>query len=184
KAEAAAAPAASPAEAPAKAEGEVMEKAVAEATGAMPPSPAARKIMEEKGLAPQQITGTGRRGQILREDVLQAAAPAAAPQPPAETVPFPVARAVPTPAPQMRAPSAPSDSAREERVRMTRLRQTIARRLKDAQNTAAMLTTFNDVDMSAVMSLRAQYRDLFEKRHGIRLGFMGFFVKACIQALR
>src|SRR5690606_5449956 len=185
KAEAAAAPAAKPAKAPAKAEGEVMEKAVAEA-GGMPPSPAARKIMEEKGLTPEQITGTGRRGQILKEDVLEAApaAPAAAPQPPAETVPFPVARTAPAPAPQMRAPSAPSDAAREERVRMTRLRQTIARRLKDAQDTAAMLTTFNDVDMSAVMSLRAQYRDLFEKRHGIRLGFMGFFVKACIQALR
>jgi 2-oxoglutarate dehydrogenase E2 component (EC 2.3.1.61) len=84
----------------------------------------------------------------------------------------------------MRAPSPPSDAAREERVRMTRLRQTIARRLKEAQNTAAMLTTFNDVDMSAIMNLRAQYKDLFEKRHGIRLGFMGFFVKACVQALR
>jgi len=75
-------------------------------------------------------------------------------------------------------------AAREERVRMTRLRQTIARRLKDAQNTAAMLTTFNDVDMSAIMKLRAEYKDLFEKRHGVKLGFMGFFVKACVQALR
>ena len=84
---------------------------------------------------------------------------------------------------QMRAPSAPNDAAREERVVMTRLRQTIARRLKDAQNTAAMLTTFNDVDMSAIMKLRSDYKDLFEKRHGVRLGFMGFFVKACIQAL-
>ncbi|HZT46951.1 MAG TPA: 2-oxoglutarate dehydrogenase complex dihydrolipoyllysine-residue succinyltransferase, partial [Hyphomicrobiaceae bacterium] len=85
---------------------------------------------------------------------------------------------------QMRAPSVPNDAAREERVRMTRLRQTIARRLKDAQNTAAMLTTFNDVDMSAIMKLRAEYKDLFEKRHGVRLGFMGFFVKASIQALK
>ena len=84
---------------------------------------------------------------------------------------------------QMRAPSVANDAAREERVRMTRLRQTIARRLKDAQNTAAMLTTFNDVDMSAIMKLRNDYKDLFEKRHGVKLGFMGFFVKACIQAL-
>ena len=91
---------------------------------------------------------------------------------------------VPVPVTQLRAPSAPNDAAREERVPMTRLRQTIARRLKDAQNTAAMLTTFNDVDMSAIMKLRSDYKDLFEKRHGVRLGFMGFFVRACIQALR
>jgi 2-oxoglutarate dehydrogenase E2 component (dihydrolipoamide succinyltransferase) len=84
----------------------------------------------------------------------------------------------------MRAPSPPNDEAREERVKMTRLRQTIARRLKDAQNTAAMLTTFNDVDMGNVMKLRSQYKELFEKRHGVRLGFMGFFVKACLQALK
>ena len=81
-------------------------------------------------------------------------------------------------------PSAPDDAAREERVKMTRLRQTIARRLKEAQNTAAMLTTFNEVDMSAVMALRNQYKDLFEKKHGVKLGFMGFFVKACVQALK
>jgi 2-oxoglutarate dehydrogenase E2 component (dihydrolipoamide succinyltransferase) len=85
---------------------------------------------------------------------------------------------------QARAPSPPDDAAREERVRMTRLRQTIARRLKDAQNTAAMLTTFNEVDMTHVMALRSQYRDLFEKKHGIKLGFMGFFVRACVQALK
>jgi len=85
---------------------------------------------------------------------------------------------------QLRAPSVPNDAAREERVKMTRLRQTIARRLKDAQNTAAMLTTFNDLDMHAVMNLRKEYKDLFEKRHGVKLGFMGFFVKACIQALK
>src|SRR5690606_28954982 len=165
-------------------------KAPAEASApaaAMPPAPSARKLMEEKGLTADQITGSGRRGQILKEDVL-AAAPAASapPQRPAttaETIAFPVSRTL-SPAPQMRAPSPPSDAAREERVRMTRLRQTIARRLKEAQNTAAMLTTFNDVDMSAIMNLRAQYKDLFEKRHGIRLGFMGFFVKACVQALR
>jgi len=184
---AAAAPAAKPAPAPAKAQGDVLEEAVAEATTAMPPSPAARKLMEEKGLTAEEITGSGRRGQILKEDVLSAT-PAAAAAPraatTAETIAFPVSRTAPAPAPQMRAPSAPSDAAREERVRMTRLRQTIARRLKEAQNTAAMLTTFNDVDMSAVMGLRSQYKDLFEKRHGVRLGFMGFFVKACIQALR
>ena len=187
KAAAAAAPAAAkPAPALAKAEGDVLEKPLTEARQAMPPSPAARKIMEEKGLTPDQVSGSGRRGQILKQDVAAAAAaPAVAPQPaPAEPIAFPLARATaPVPAPQMRAPSAPSDAAREERVRMTRLRQTIARRLKEAQNTAAMLTTFNDVDMSAVMNLRAQYKDLFEKRHGVRLGFMGFFVKACIQAL-
>jgi 2-oxoglutarate dehydrogenase E2 component (dihydrolipoamide succinyltransferase) len=85
---------------------------------------------------------------------------------------------------QLRAPAPPDDASREERVRMTKLRQTIARRLKDAQNTAAMLTTFNDVDMSEVMKLRAHYKDAFEKRHGVKLGFMGFFVKACVQALK
>jgi hypothetical protein len=84
----------------------------------------------------------------------------------------------------MRAPSPADDAAREERVHMTRLRQTIARRLKDAQNAAAMLTTFNEVDMSAIMALRTQYKDLFEKKHGVKLGFMGFFVRACIQALK
>lgn len=90
----------------------------------------------------------------------------------------------PVPLQQARAPSVANDVVREERVKMTRLRQTIARRLKDAQNTAAMLTTFNDVDMTNVMALRSQYKDLFEKRHGVKLGFMGFFVKACIQALK
>ncbi|MGC1358952.1 MAG: 2-oxoglutarate dehydrogenase complex dihydrolipoyllysine-residue succinyltransferase, partial [Xanthobacteraceae bacterium] len=85
---------------------------------------------------------------------------------------------------QARAPSPPDDAAREERVRMTRLRQTIARRLKDAQNTAAMLTTFNEVDMTHIMALRSQYRELFEKKHGAKLGFMGFFVRACVQALK
>ena len=100
---------------------------------------------------------------------------------PAALMPAPA----PAPAPvQARAPSAPDDAAREERVRMTKLRQTIARRLKDAQNTAAMLTTFNDVDMGAVMSLRNQYKDVFEKKHGVKLGFMGFFTKACVQALK
>ena len=155
----------------------------------MPPAPAARKLMEEKGLSPDDVQGSGRRGQILKEDVLAAALRPSAPalaeavaQPPAAA--RSAAASAPVPATQLRAPSVPNDAAREERVKMTRLRQTIARRLKDAQNTAAMLTTFNDVDMSAIMSVRNQYKDLFEKRHGVKLGFMGFFVKACIQALR
>jgi 2-oxoglutarate dehydrogenase E2 component (dihydrolipoamide succinyltransferase) len=139
--------------------------------GEMPPSPAAGKMMAEKGLAPDEVSGSGKRGQILKGDVLEALArPAKAP---AETRP---------PAP--RAPSPASDAEREERVKMTRLRLTIARRLKEAQNTAAMLTTFNDVDMGAVMDLRKTYREVFEKKHGVRLGFMGFFVKACVQALK
>ncbi|HXE89232.1 MAG TPA: 2-oxo acid dehydrogenase subunit E2, partial [Hyphomicrobiaceae bacterium] len=156
--------------------------------GGMPPSPAARRVMEERGLAEADVQGSGRRGQILKEDALAASAGAAA-QPavsrPAEAPPTRAPLATPpVPVTQLRAPSAPNDAAREERVRMTRLRQTIARRLKDAQNTAAMLTTFNDVDMSVIMKLRSEYKDLFEKRHHVRLGFMGFFVKACIQALR
>jgi 2-oxoglutarate dehydrogenase E2 component (dihydrolipoamide succinyltransferase) len=150
--------------------------------GGMPPAPAARKMMDEKGLSPEDVKGSGRRGQILKEDVAAAAEkPAAAalqPQTGSAMATSPVSVT------QMRAPSMVNDAAREERVPMSRLRQTIARRLKDAQNTAAMLTTFNDVDMSAVMALRTQYKDTFEKRHGVKLGFMGFFVKACVQALR
>jgi 2-oxoglutarate dehydrogenase E2 component (dihydrolipoamide succinyltransferase) len=160
-----------------------------------PPSPAARKHLAEAGLGADEVTGSGRRGQVLKEDVVQAVAHAAArpklepvpePQPAREEPPPPAARAVAVPqrAPDVRVPSAVSEAGREERVRMTRLRQTIAARLKEAQNTAAMLTTFNDVDMSAVMAMRAQYKDLFERRHGVKLGFMGFFVKAVIQALR
>jgi 2-oxoglutarate dehydrogenase E2 component (dihydrolipoamide succinyltransferase) len=136
-------------------------------------SPAARKIVAEKGLDTGAIAGTGKDGRITKGDAL--AATALAPAAPAPAAAAPVV---------MRAPAAPDDAVREERVRMTRLRQTIARRLKDAQNTAAMLTTFNEVDMSAVMALRTQYRDLFEKKHGVKLGFMGFFVKACVQALK
>jgi 2-oxoglutarate dehydrogenase E2 component (dihydrolipoamide succinyltransferase) len=128
------------------------------------------------------VKGSGRRGQILKEDVAAAAEkPAAAALQPQTGSAMATS---PVPVTQMRAPSMVNDAAREERVPMSRLRQTIARRLKDAQNTAAMLTTFNDVDMSAVMALRAQYKDTFEKRHGVKLGFMGFFVKACVQALR
>jgi len=149
-----------------------------------PPAPAARKMLEEKGMAAADVEGSGRRGQVLKEDVIAAAAkPAQAA--PAEAVALAASMATaPVPLQQMRAPSVVNDAAREERVRMSRLRQTIARRLKDAQNTAAMLTTFNDVDMSAIIKLRNDYKDLFEKRHGVKLGFMGLFVRACIQALR
>ena len=176
---AAAAPAAAK-PAPAKPAPAPAAAAPAPAKTEMPPAPSARKILEEKGIPADQVAGSGRRGQVLKEDAVAAkAAPA-----PATPVNYSATQVVPAAATQLRAPSAPNDSVREERVKMTRLRQTIARRLKDAQNTAAMLTTFNDVDMSAVMKLRSQYKDLFEKRHGIKLGFMGFFVKACIQALR
>ena len=133
-------------------------------SSSMPPSPAAAKIAIEKGVDVSQIAGSGKRGQALKSDVLAAAATPAAPAAP-------------------RAPSAANDASREERVKMTRLRQTIARRLKEAQNAAAMLTTFNEVDMSTLIALRADYKDLFEKKHGVKLGFMGFFVKACCQAL-
>jgi len=155
--------------------------------GAMPPAPAARKIMAEKGLAAADVAGSGRRGQILKEDAIaapprSASAPAAAAPP--ESVGSYLPASVPVAAQQLRAPSGPNDAAREERVRMTRLRQTIARRLKEAQNTAAMLTTFNDVDMSAIMKVRSDYKELFEKRHQAKLGFMAFFVKASIQALK
>lgn len=164
----------------------------APAVSDVPPPPAARKALAEAGLEASEVAGSGKRGQVLKSDVADAMASPAAPKP----VPVPVAKAAePQPLPatlvpqpsafkDLRLPSTATDGAREERVRLTRLRQTIAKRLKDAQNTAAMLTTFNDVDMSAVMNLRNQYKDLFEKRHGVKLGFMGFFVKACIQALR
>jgi 2-oxoglutarate dehydrogenase E2 component (dihydrolipoamide succinyltransferase) len=153
----------------------------------MPPSPAARKILEEKGIPEASVQGSGKRGQVLKEDAVRAdsTGTAVAKAPTAATASSTYVGMVSSAPPAtMRAPSLPDDAAREERVRMSRLRQTIARRLKDAQNTAAMLTTFNDVDMSAVMKLRNEYKELFEKRHGTKLGFMGFFVKACIQALK
>jgi 2-oxoglutarate dehydrogenase E2 component (dihydrolipoamide succinyltransferase) len=135
---------------------------------AMLAPPAAAKIAADHGLDPAIVAGSGKRGQVLKRDILDyitrppAPAPAAPPPPPA--------------------PASAED--REERVPMTRLRQTIARRLKDAQNTAAMLTTFNEADMTEVMALRARYKDAFEQKHGIKLGFMGLFVKACVGALR
>ena len=138
----------------------------------MPPSPAARKLLVESDLGAGEVIGSGRRGQALKDDVAKAAE-ALRTRERKEKAP-----------PRPRAPVASGDAAREERVRMSRLRQTIAKRLKEAQDTAAMLTTFNDVDMSAVMQLRSDYRDAFEKRHGVKLGFMGFFVKAAAQALK
>jgi 2-oxoglutarate dehydrogenase E2 component (dihydrolipoamide succinyltransferase) len=141
----------------------------------MPLPPSVRKMAAESGIDAAKVAGSGLHGQVSKGDMMAAIERAAAqPTPVAAT-----AAAV-----QMRAPSLADDAAREERVHMTRLRQTIARRLKDAQNTAAMLTTFNEVDMGAVMSLRNQYKELFEKKHGVKLGFMGFFVRACIQALK
>jgi 2-oxoglutarate dehydrogenase E2 component (dihydrolipoamide succinyltransferase) len=136
-------------------------------------------MVEENKVDPAAVTGTGKDGRLTKGDVI-----AHLEKPAAEARPLVIPPA-PAPAPAApRAPSAPSDAAREERVKMSRLRLTIARRLKDAQNTAAMLTTFNEVDMSATMALRNQYKDVFEKKHGVKLGFMSFFVKACIQALK
>ncbi|MBT9384816.1 2-oxoglutarate dehydrogenase complex dihydrolipoyllysine-residue succinyltransferase [Pseudooceanicola sp. CBS1P-1] len=132
-------------------------------------APSAKKAMAEAGLSAGQVTGTGRDGRIMKDDVAKALAAAKAPA---------AAPAAP------RAPVAAEDAAREERVKMTRLRQTIAKRLKDSQNTAAMLTTYNEVDMTEVMALRNQYKDMFEKKHGARLGFMSFFTKACVHALK
>ncbi|MDB5570770.1 MAG: odhB [Hyphomicrobiales bacterium] len=163
---AAAAPAKASAPEPAKASAPAPAKAPA---AAMPPAPSAAKIAADNQIDAANVAGSGKRGQVLKGDVLAAIATAPAP------VPAPVA---------FRAPSVADDASREERVRMTKLRQTIARRLKDAQNTAAMLTTFNEVDMTEVMALRARYKDVFEKKHGAKLGFMGFFVKACTQALK
>ncbi len=143
------------------------------AGSSMPAAPSAAKMMAEKNVSASQVSGSGKRGQILKEDVMAAiASGASAPQ------------AAPSAPAAPRAPVSVEDEAREERVRMTKLRQTIARRLKDAQNTAAMLTTYNEVDMLPVMTLRKHYKDLFEKKHGVKLGFMGFFTKAVCHALK
>nr|WP_325265512.1 2-oxoglutarate dehydrogenase complex dihydrolipoyllysine-residue succinyltransferase [uncultured Rhizobium sp.] len=173
-----AAPAAQPAEAaPAKA-AEPAAAAPAPAAAAapaggssMPPAPAAAKVAADNNISTSDVDGSGKRGQVLKGDVIaaiskgSAAAPASVP-----AAPRPVSSA--------------DDASREERVKMTRLRQTIAKRLKDAQNTAAMLTTYNEVDMKAVMDLRNRYKDVFEKKHGVKLGFMGFFTKAVTHALK
>jgi 2-oxoglutarate dehydrogenase E2 component (dihydrolipoamide succinyltransferase) len=134
-------------------------------------APSAKKAMAEAGMSRDQVTGSGRDGRVMKEDVAKAletgkSAPASAP------------------ASAPRAPTSADDASREERVKMTRLRQTIARRLKESQNTAAMLTTYNEVDMTEVMALRDEYKDLFLKKHGVKLGFMSFFTKACVHALR
>jgi 2-oxoglutarate dehydrogenase E2 component (dihydrolipoamide succinyltransferase) len=142
----------------------------------MPPAPSAAKLLAEQNLSADQVSGSGKRGQVLKGDVLDAIA-RGAPSQPAEPPREPVSVAA-------RAPSPAQDAPREERVRMTKLRQTIARRLKEAQSSAAMLTTFNEVDMKAVMDLRSKYKDIFEKKHGVKLGFMGFFTKAVTHALK
>ena len=144
-------------------------------------APSAKKAMAEKGVSRDQVQGSGKDGRVMKEDV--ARAPQAPNAQPSTSQPAAKQAAAPAPAQAPRAPSNAEDARREERVRMTRLRATIARRLKEAQNTAAMLTTFNEVDMGAVMGLRAEYKDHFEKRHGVKLGFMSFFVKACVAAL-
>jgi len=161
-----AASAPAPAAAPAPSAPAPAEQPSGDAAAAL--SPSVRRAVLEHGVDPATIKGTGKDGRLTKEDVAAAASskPAAAPA------------AAPAPAP------AATGGRAEERVKMTRLRQTIAKRLKEAQNTAAMLTTFNDVDMTAVIEARAKYKDLFEKKHGVRLGFMGFFVKAATMALK
>ena len=169
---AAAAPAkAAPAAAPAATPAPAAAKAPADA----PPAPSVRKLSAESGVDASTVPGSGKDGRVTKGDMLAAIEKAA-------SQPTPVSQ--PAAAVQVRAPSPPDDASREERVRMTRLRQTIARRLKEVQNTAAMLTTFNEVDMGEVMKLRSDYKDLFEKKTGVKLGFMGFFVRACVQALK
>ena len=180
---AAAKPAAAPAKvAPAAAPPSAPPAAAAPAASAQkappadaPLAPSVRKISAESGIDAATVPGSGKDGRVTKGDMLAAIEKAA-------SAPTPVNQ--PAAAVQVRAPSPADDAAREERVKMTRLRQTIARRLKDVQNTAAMLTTFNEVDMSHIMAMRAQYKDVFEKKHGSKLGFMGFFTKACVQALK
>ncbi|MBI1980456.1 MAG: 2-oxoglutarate dehydrogenase complex dihydrolipoyllysine-residue succinyltransferase [Methylocystis sp.] len=153
------------------------------AAAATPPSPSAAKVAVEQGIDIAQVPGSGKRGQALKSDVVQFAARQAAAPPAQEARTQAPAQEARHEAPAPRAPVPQEDARREERVKMTRLRQTIARRLKEAQNAAAMLTTFNEVDMSTLIDLRKRYKESFEKRHGVKLGFMGFFVKACCQAL-
>jgi len=172
----AAAPSAPPPSAPQSTPAAAPKPAPATAKPSDPPlAPSVRRLAAESGVDAASVAGSGKDGRVTKGDMLAAIERAAA-------APTPIAATAA--AVQMRAPAPPDDAAREERVRMTRLRQTIARRLKDAQNTAAMLTTFNEVDMGHIMALRTQYRDLFEKKHGVKLGFMGFFVRTCVQALK
>ncbi|HUC62397.1 MAG TPA: 2-oxo acid dehydrogenase subunit E2, partial [Alphaproteobacteria bacterium] len=156
-------------------------------------APAVRKLIEENALDPAAIPASGKDGRLTKGDVLAYLETRAKPAP-TVSAPAPASIAAPRIAPPSSAPAAQhpagdaprpmGEAPREERVRMSRLRRTIAQRLKEAQNTAAMLTTFNEADMSAVMALRARYKDIFEKKHGVRLGFMSFFVKACVVALK
>ncbi|ARO13487.1 2-oxoglutarate dehydrogenase E2 component (dihydrolipoamide succinyltransferase) [Ketogulonicigenium robustum] len=169
---AAAKPAAAPA--PEKAPEEAKEAEPAPSAPKGDDAPSARKLMAENNIAPDSVTGTGRDGRVMKGDVLAALVAQTSPSAPA---------AAPAPKPAAPRQASAEDAPREERVKMSRLRQTIARRLKEAQNTAAMLTTYNEVDMTAVMDLRNQYKDLFEKKHGVKLGFMSFFTKACAHAL-
>ncbi|MFV0801849.1 2-oxoglutarate dehydrogenase complex dihydrolipoyllysine-residue succinyltransferase [Brucella sp. MAB-22] len=169
---AAAAPAAKKEEAKPAAAPAAAPVASASSGPVMQPAPAASKLLAENNLSADQVDGSGKRGQVLKGDVLDAIAKGVS------AAPAPAAPAAARPA------SSADDASREERVKMTRLRQTIAKRLKDAQNTAAMLTTYNEVDMSAVMELRTKYKDVFEKKHGVKLGFMGFFTKAVTHALK
>jgi 2-oxoglutarate dehydrogenase E2 component (dihydrolipoamide succinyltransferase) len=179
---AAAKPAAAPAKAAAPAAPPSPAAAAAPAAAAQkapptdaPLAPSVRKISAESGIDAATVPGSGKDGRVTKGDMLAAIEKAA-------SAPTPIHQ--PAAAVQVRAPSPADDAAREERVKMTRLRQTIARRLKEVQNTAAMLTTFNEVDMSHIMAMRGQYKDVFEKKYGIKLGFMGFFTKACVQALK
>jgi 2-oxoglutarate dehydrogenase E2 component (dihydrolipoamide succinyltransferase) len=164
-------PAAAPAAAAAPAPAPVAKAPPADA----PLAPSVRKLSTESGVDATTVPGSGKDGRVTKGDMLAAIERAA-------SAPTPVNQ--PAAAVQVRTASPADDAAREERVKMTRLRQTIARRLKDVQNTAAMLTTFNEVDMSHVMALRSQYKDVFEKKHGTKLGFMGFFTKAVVQGLK
>jgi len=169
---AAAAPAPKAEAKPAAAPAPAAEAPKAAATKAADSGPAVSRLAAESGVNPANVAASGKDGRVTKGDMLAAIATGGAAAP-----------AAASPA-QVRAPSAPDDASREERVKMTKLRQTIARRLKEAQSTAAMLTTFNEVDMTNVMALRNQYKDAFEKKHGVKLGFMGFFVKAAVQALK
>jgi len=178
-------PSEAPAPAPAASAAESVRATAPEAAPAM--APAAKKLAAEQNINPAEISGTGKRGQILKKDVIahQAAEAVSAPAAPATSSPAAAAPATPPPPPPMAtAAMAGSDDRRDERVPMTRLRQRVAERLKQAQNTSAMLTTFNEVNLQAVMKLRQQYRDTFEKAHDVRLGFMSFFTKASVEALK
>ncbi|MGO9170711.1 MAG: 2-oxoglutarate dehydrogenase complex dihydrolipoyllysine-residue succinyltransferase [Rhodomicrobium sp.] len=177
-------PAASPQAAPAAPAAAVHVNAAPQPAQGRPASaeilaPSVRRLSQENGLDPASVSGTGKDGRVTKGDML-AVIESAASQPAAISFP----KTQPMQPAAIRTPQVPSDESREERVRMTKLRQTIARRLKEAQNTAAMLTTFNEVDMSTIMTVRNHYKDLFEKKHGVKMGFMGFFVKACIHALQ